>query len=196
MRQGMLRAVRILSASALTILLIACSGGGASRPATPGGQAGQAGAVKVEPATPAELERIDVFGSKKLRRDAVLARWGDRLAQLARHPERSAEKAAIEAEIKATGGLAFVDIAMFSSVAPKTTYTTVDLVDDEDRARRMTFTAEPTGTHGDPDGLIALWDEYEAKVLGMMVDGTIPPSADDKCPFWHCISFGHASLHP
>jgi hypothetical protein len=89
-----------------------------------------------------------------------------------------------------------VEIAMIGSFSPRVTHLTVDLVDAEDRAQRMAFAPEPAGTHADPDGLIALWNEYEAKAIGMMMDGTLAPVADEKCPFWHCVSFGHPSLHP
>jgi hypothetical protein len=80
----------------------------------------------------------------------------------------------------------------FSSRA---TYVTLDLVDADDRARRMRFGPEPTGTHPDPDGLLALWEEYAEKALKMLMDGTVKPEKE-PCPFWHCLTFAHDSLLP
>jgi hypothetical protein len=166
------------------VLLVACGGGRTSPRATPASPARS---------SPAELERIDVFGSRKLGRDAVLSRWGDRLAQLVRHPEQLEGKGELEAQIAAAGDFTFVDLAIVTYPPPAGTYLTVDLVDAEDRARRMKHAPAPTGTHADPDGLLALWDEYQPKALGMMMDGTVKPGAE-KCPFWHCFTFAHESL--
>lgn len=148
----------------------------------------------VAKATAEELERIDVFGSKQLGREAVLARWGERLARLLRDDPDMDDKSAIEAEITAAGGLALADISLITYFSPRRTFATVDLVDAADRARRMSFAPAPTGTHADPDGLIALYAEYHDKVMKLLMDGAIKPSKE-ACPFWHCISFAHESLH-
>lgn len=104
---AMLAVMRIVSA---LMFLVACSRG-TPGPASPGKKA-----EEVEKATPAEFERTDVSGSKKLGRDAVLARWGDRLARIARHPEQAESKQVLEVEIAAARGFAFVDICS----APRT----------------------------------------------------------------------------
>lgn len=192
-------------------VLTACASGG-SRPApAPASGPGPAPAP-APPSAPApgpalapapvakaaaeELERIDVFGSRKLDREAVLARWGDRLAQLVRGEAGRMElKQQLEAELAAAGDFAFVDISLITYFSPRQTYATVDLVDAGDRARRMAFAPAPTGTHPDPDGLLALYREYFQKVMKMLRDGAIKP-ANEPCPFWHCISFGHESLVP
>lgn len=57
----------------------------------------------------------------------------------------------------------------------------------------MTFDPAPAGTHADPDGLLALWDEYEDKAMGMLMSGTVKHDAE-PCPFWHCFTFAHPSL--
>ena len=185
---------------ALALVLVlasfaACGGGG--RGPEPG--APVASPPPATKASPAELDRIDVFGSKRLGRDEVLARWGDRLAELVRRgPGDDAlwqKKTALEAEIGAAGDLAFVDLAIVGYHAGQGAYLTVDLVDAEDRARRMRFGPEPTGTPLDPDGLIALWREYEEKMWKLMDEGAVR-SVVEKCPFWHCITFAHESLIP
>lgn len=175
--------LRLSFALSLSIL-IACGGGRAPAPAP-----------AVPKASPAELERIDVFGSRQLDRDAVLARWGDRLAQVLRDPE-AADERKLEAEIRAAGRFAYVHLAWVMYPPPEAVaYLTIDLVDEEDRERRMTFAPAPTGTHGDPDGLIALWTEYERAAMARVMDGSAKLMGE-KCPFWHCLTFAHESLVP
>jgi hypothetical protein len=173
-------------------ILAACGGGQRAPGPTSPSAAGPAPSAPAK-ATAEELERIDVFGSKKLAREVVLARWGDQLARLVR--DESELKAPLEAEIKAAGDFAFVDISLITYFSPRRSFATVDLVDADDAARRMRFAPEPTGAHPDPDGLLALYHEYFEKVMKMLMDGTIKPAKED-CPFWHCISFAHESLIP
>jgi hypothetical protein len=200
-------------------ILAACGGGGggghpapvpstplastppaSTPPASASASAPAPGSAPVTPApaakaTAEELEHVDVFGSKQLGREAVLARWGDQLARLLRDESGFELKERLEAEIKAAGSFAFVDISLITYFSPNRSYATVDLVDADDAARRMRFAPEPTATHPDPDGLLALYREYFEKVMKMLRDGAIKPAKED-CPFWHCISFGHESLIP
>jgi hypothetical protein len=176
--------MRSIHALLFAVLLLAC--GHAAKP-PPG-----------EPRPPApELAQIDVFGSRQLDRETVIARWGDRLVELIRAMDGGEFpgelKDAVEAEIRAAGTFAFVDLGVIGYFEPKKTYVTIDLVDEADRDRRMTFSAEPTGELPDPDGLIALWGEYQDKVMTMLSTGAIKP-AKAECPFWHCITFAHESL--
>lgn len=146
-----------------------------------------------------ELERVDAFGSRTLDRDAVLARWGDELACLVRSNESGGDPTVLETQLEraihAAGDFAFVDLATITYFSPRRSFVTVDLVDAADRGRRMCFGPAPTATHADPDGLLALWREYHDKALGMLMDGTLQPTRE-PCPFWHCITFAHASLVP
>jgi len=145
------------------------------------------------------LERVDVFGSHQLSREAVLERWGDRLVALMhatddnRRPESSALENQIETEIRKAGSFALVRVSIISYFVPRLTYITIDLVDEADRARRMTFAPAPVGDVPDPDGLLALWDEYQHAAMQLLMDGTIKPKKE-PCPFWHCITFAHESL--
>jgi hypothetical protein len=147
--------------------------------------------------TAPELDRVDVFGSRQLDRDAVLATWGDQLAAILRAYEAKGDpwtlKEQVETAIGSTGTFAMVDISIIGYFSPRATYLTVDLVDQADRAKRMAFGVEPTGELADPDGLIALWHEYEEQAMGLLSSGAIKPSRS-ACPFWHCITFDHESL--
>ena len=151
--------------------------------------------VKPDPA----LERVDVFGSKHFDRDQLIARYGSELVELVRAVDANddavrTKKEALEAKLTAAGKFALVDIAIITYFSPNRSYVTVDLVDEADRARRMTFAAAPTGEHPDPDNLLALWREYQDKAMGLLMDGKITPTAEEKCPFFHCITFAHESL--
>lgn len=152
---------------------------------------------------PAEYDRIDTYGSAKLDRERLLARWGKELAQLLRdiedekeHEKLHASRVAIEQSINAAGDFAFVHISVITYFSPNRSFLTVDLVDAADRKRRMTFAPTPATTERpDPDGLVALWQEYEEKAMSLLMDGKISPG-NEACPFWHCITFAHESLLP
>ena len=146
-----------------------------------------------------ELARVDVFGSKRLDRETVVAKWGDDLVQLMHAMDTQGDigpvKEGLEAKIKASGKFALVDVSAITYFNPNRTYLTVDLVDAED-TQRMAFRPAPTATHPDPDGLIALWSEYQDAAMGLLMKGEIKfdPNNREKCPFWHCITFAHESL--
>ena len=134
---------------------------------------------------------VDVFGSAILDRDTVLARHGAELAALVRapHPSRPSDLAE---RLRAEYDLAFAEISIITYYPKRERFVTVDLVDAIDRERRMPFFARPTDSHPDPDGLIALWAEYEAK-LDAVRDA---PLGTTPCPFWHCLGFEHPTLVP
>src|SRR5262245_42641423 len=119
-------------------------------------------AAPAKPKTPAaELDRVDVFGSKQIDRDKLLARWGSDLADLIREVDADGEsvkphKEALETKLRAEPGIAYVKISIITYFKPRNTFLTVDLVDEVDRAKRMTFAPAPAGKYEDPDGLIAL----------------------------------------
>lgn len=144
--------------------------------------------------SPAELERVDVFGSAILDRGTLLARHGEALAEVLRRPDDVAARAEVKRALIAEGGFAFVDLALVTYYGPERTYLTVDLVDAGDE-RRMTFGSPPTEQLPDPDGLIELWREYEAKFFAALESGATlgEPS---KCRFWHCLGFETPELSP
>ena len=169
----------------LVLLVVACAG---SPPKPP-----------PKPAAP-ELANIDVYGSRQLDREQVIARWGDQLVALmrAKDGDVTTRHEAIKSAIQKAGDFAYVDLALVSyqnGAEDGKSFLTVDLVDVADRDRRMKFRPEPTGTFPDPDGLIDLWERYEAKYYELLEKNAIDWNSD-KCPFWHCLTFGHAELVP
>jgi hypothetical protein len=155
--------------------------------------------VPPKPAAP-ELEQVDVFGSHQLDRATAIAKWGDQLLAIMHTWDAQGDLAPLEdklkAEIQATGKYALVEVSIIGYFKPKKTYVTIDLVDAADRDRRMTFLPAPTGELPDPDGLLAMWQEYEQKVMGMLMAGQLPMKHGSCAPAWHCISFDHESLVP
>jgi hypothetical protein len=74
-------------------------------------------------------------------------------------------------------------------------YVTIDVVEQQDAARRMPFRSPPTGASRDPEGLLAAWYEYESQVGSLAAKRELPPWKG--CPVLHCLSsFDHPLLQP
>ena len=71
---------------------------------------------------------------------------------------------------------------------PQQVDVSLDVVEKADAARRMPFRAEPTQQLGDPGGLLALWEEYEQKMIGLAMAGTSMLVDESNCPVLHCIA--------
>jgi hypothetical protein len=66
---------------------------------------------------------------------------------------------------------------------------TLDVVEKEDQATRMSFLPNPTEEFADPDKLIASWAEYEGTALQLIENNQLIPETE-KCAAFHC-PFGH-----
>ncbi|MEZ4751620.1 MAG: HEAT repeat domain-containing protein [Bdellovibrionota bacterium] len=70
---------------------------------------------------------------------------------------------------------------------------TLDVVEPQDKKRRMPFLPDPKETPVDPAGLIKKWQDYQATALELGNKGELD-SVEIKCPgALHCL-FGH--MHP
>ncbi len=157
------------------VILAACSGKPAVRPAPP------------------EMANLDVYGSAVLDREHLIARYRDPLVLAIREPDLLR---ALAERIAKDGDFAYAEFSQITYYDPERTFTTLDLVDRRDAARRMTYVSVPSSReHADPDGLIAAWnDDYEPKFMAHLKDNTLDFKA--PCPFWHCLGFGNAELEP
>ncbi|HUQ04844.1 MAG TPA: hypothetical protein VM261_20220 [Kofleriaceae bacterium] len=102
--------------------------------------------------------------------------------------DESVDRDAITGTLQAAGDFAYVDSALvgyFEDGGMKF-YLTLDVVEQKDASRRMTFAPAPAGEHADPEGLIADWQAFEAKVFELMNAGTLSPKRVD-CPAFHCF---------
>jgi hypothetical protein len=162
-------------------LFVACGGGAAStKPTTPPAQA----------QAPPELVAIDLFGTRQFTLDELLATHGDELrrfgqASITDDPDY---QGGVLAKVEALGDFAYFAPALVGYYEPEGMkyYLTLDFVDRADAARRMPFLPAPTGRYADPDGLLADWEVYEAKVHELMGAQKMRPDRV-ACPAFHCF---------
>lgn len=138
----------------------------------------------------AVIKGLDTFGSNRISGNEVSQQYGSKinewvLAAKNQKPEYLTLKGEIETAIKHQYGFAFVDLSLITYFAPYSgDYLTVDVVEPEDVAQRMAFLPEPKGKFEDPDGLIALWDQYLQLAFELQRSGQFEYSK--SCPAWHC----------
>jgi hypothetical protein len=106
--------------------------------------------------------------------------------------ELQARGDALEARMREALGdppLAHFEVSMTTDFGPpQRLHVSLDIVEQQDAARRMPFRAAPTADLPDPDGLLALWAEYQAKVLELAFAGTPLRVDAGECPALHCIA--------
>ncbi len=123
-------------------------------------------ACATAPKSHAALNGIDTFGSKRISASNILEQYGSQIdkwveASKNQRPEYFDLKKGIEDSIKNQFGFAFVNLSLITYFNPNPgDYLTVDIVEPQDAAKRMAFLPEPKGHFEDPEGLIALWEEY------------------------------------
>lgn len=136
---------------------------------------------------------IDLYGSDQVTLEQVEAKIGPRLQAYLEAITSGDREAAqvLDAEItevlQAMGDFALVELSRiqyFTDGNP--TYLTIDLVDADDRAARMTFAAEPTGQVEGVEELLAAWSEYQEAGFALLRAGTMP-QGKPQCPAYHCV---------
>lgn len=98
-------------------------------------------------------------------------------------------------EIKAMGPFAYAHASAITYFTPgRPVYVTVDVVEEQDWATRMDFLPPPMKELPDPDGLIALWKEYEKTGAALRDKGELK-GQDTKPPAFHSLyGFEHPEL--
>lgn len=173
--------MRLRSQLLVLALLVACGGGGASTtPTTP---------KAVVQAAP-ELVAIDMFGTRQITLDDLLAKYGDDLRRFGQASigDDPRYQGGILAKIEALGDFAYFAPALVGYYEPEGMkyYLTLDFVDRADAATRMPFLPVPTGSYADPDGLLADWEAYASKVRELTAAQQMSP-ARVTCPAFHCF---------
>lgn len=151
------------------------------------------------------LAGIDVYGTDSFDAAELRAAFPDlfdRLAALIVAQDMATLEPMLEelkAWVDARGPFAVTDFSVQSSPDPANGQLVVrvgvDVVEPQDVARRMPFRAPPGADLPDPGGALALWGEYEAKGMDLMMSGRLPPGGD--CPALHCaFFFEHPELDP
>ena len=156
-----------------------------------------AGLIPPAAAAPADstprLVAIDMFGTRQITQDQLLAKLGTDLRQFADASMKGdsfVDPEPLLGKLFALGDFEEVTLSPVgypNKRGPTTYYLTVDFVDKADAARRMPFTSSPTGTYPDPDGLLEDWHAYEQEVL-QHFDRRV------DCPAYHCL--GNPTLSP
>lgn len=146
---------------------------------------------------------VDVYGTRRFTAEDVEAELGEDLERIAAlYAASDLERLetifeALGVWLESHGPYAYVDVGLLQRVGQDDAVRlrlTVDIVEPADAERRMPFTDEPTGRYADPDGLLALWQEYQSKGWRLAVSGD---STTASCPVVHCLfSFGHPELAP
>lgn len=131
------------------------------------------------------LAAVELFDTDPGTRGRVAARHARALkAALDNGTEEDAER--LVTELRADGDYGYVEASLITYYETHASYLTIDVVRRQDAERRMPFRTAPTGTYPDPGGLIAAWDIYVAKVMGLADQQRLwRPPAD--CPSFHCL---------
>lgn len=153
------------------------------------------------PKAHAVVNGIDTFGSKRISATEVSQQYGTKIEKWVltaknAQPEYVQLKKEIETSIQDKFGFAYVDLSLITYFQPSPgDYVTVDVVEAEDVAERMAFLPEPKDHFEDPDGLIALWDQYFQTGIELQQQGRF--EFPKNCPTWHCVyGFENQKLVP
>jgi hypothetical protein len=147
------------------------------------------------------LKDIDLFGTTQITLDQIQKQYGDQIRQFARarlsNDTLRAErlKQEIESNIHQMGDFAYVKLSLIRDYDPgRPAYLTIDVVDAKDRESRMRFLPAPKGSFPDPEGLLALWDEY-MKTGWELAEKDELDFEKMECPAFHCLfGFDHPKL--
>ena len=187
-----------------TALLSACYCGGRDKAApaaetvpvaATGPDAQPAPAVEPSSQPTPELVAIDIFGTRQITREKLLASHEKRLREFAATNGSPFE---LEQEIRELGDFADVTLSLVTYYKPDglKSYLTVDFVDRADAARRMPFLPDPGGTYEDPDDLIADWRAYQTKRYELL-QTEHTKFAGAACAAFHCLDENdHPELEP
>lgn len=153
------------------------------------------------PAQTPQFKGLDLYGSSQITLEQVQQKFGDKITKYvesyARRDFDTAESLNKEiiTGIRQMGQFAYIGLSLIIYYTePQSIYLTIDLVDEKDRAERMTFLPDPAKEFTDPDSLFKLWEEYEKTGFDLLSKGEMKSTMPD-CPVLHCIfGFEHPSL--
>src|SRR5690606_23193575 len=156
-----------------------------------------------EPAS--RIRGIDVYRTAQLDPADVVRQYEPMIRELAAAFEANDEKAVtrlypeLMSSILARGDFAFAGFGITTSSADGETLidVSIELVDADDAAARLSFAPAPTGSIPDPGGILAAWDDYEDTALELERTRQIDSTTVGECPAHHCIwGFTHPALAP
>jgi hypothetical protein len=151
------------------------------------------------------VETVDVYGSSTFDSARLRAEFETEIMQFVALGQQAqsnpnADMAQLEAEAHALETklkdalspevpLAHFEVSMTTDFGPpQRMHVTLDIVEQQDAARRMPFRDAPTAELADPEGLLAAWREYEQKMLELAFAGTPMRVESSDCPVLHCLA--------
>lgn len=145
------------------------------------------------------IAALDTFGSSKINETALRQFLGKDLdvwlqKGLKADPTALEDENKLKERIRQKWNFALVEWSVIQYFEPgdMAIFITLDVVEQADAKRRMTFLPAPTADLADPGGLLNQWREYENKSMELIEKGQLQPQAVD-CVALHC-PFGHK--HP
>lgn len=147
----------------------------------------------------ANFTGIDAFGSPRIEVQTIEAKHGQEIATLSELNEMTESfhrlKGEIEKAVKVEFGLAAAEISVVTYPPKNDRYLTFDLLEIPDVNERTPFSKPPSGEYQDPNGALAVWDEYWNLSFELLRSGEFQGSK--MCPIWHCfLGFEHPKLAP
>ncbi len=143
------------------------------------------------------IATVDTYGSTRINEGLIRKFWGKELdAWLAKgiKGEESAlqdeEKLLAKIQEKFQFGFAQWSVIEYFMGTGIAIHVTLDTVEKEDMAARMTFLTPPSKELKDPAGLIKQWEDYKNIALKLVELGEITPEAEVCKTAFHC-PFGH-----
>src|SRR5689334_20351202 len=147
------------------------------------------------------VKGVDLFGTRQISVREIQQRFGDDIDKLVQSLEANEGWEFVDLYSKVTLGIQEMGKFAYAEISPviyfdkeKFCYVTIDIVEEKDRKRRMTFLPPPHKQFADPDGLLATWYEYEETAIALINKGEL--SVDKAhCPALNCVwGFDHPSL--
>ena len=132
------------------------------------------------------LRSVDLFGTTQISIDQINQRFGKDLEKLVHALVAHDDRAFIDLYSKVTLGIQAMGDFAYAEISPviyfdkgEYCYVTVDIVEQRDKDRRLKFRPQPHKQFSDPDGLLAVWGEYEEAALALIEKGELNRG---RCP--------------
>jgi hypothetical protein len=145
------------------------------------------------------LAAIDVFGSRRVSNDDIIAASGIVAGRDVAFPspELFDQLHAAKQRLIERFHFAFVEVSPISyfgsSPDAGKVFITIDVVDADD-TQRMKFAPAPSKTTADPEGLVAAWIDYEAAVWPLHASGAYKGPHTCKGGMHCALGFNHPDL--
>jgi hypothetical protein len=147
------------------------------------------------------VKGLDVFGTTRISIEQIKQRFGNDIERLVQAIAAHDDRTFIDLYSKVTIGIQAMGDFAYAEISPidyfdrgEYCYVTVDIVEQRDRDRRLTFLPAQRKQFPDPDGLLAAWRQYEETALALIGGGEVNPDTG-RCPALYCVwGFDHPGL--